>query len=634
MPTDTLPSDVAEASQFPENDFGKYILISLLGRGGMGEVYKAWEKTLSRYVALKLLKEIDKDNMMRFEREARLAAGLSHPNIAAIYELGIHNGKTYIAMQYIEGRTLEKYAGDVELGVRAIHQAAEALAFAHSKGVIHRDINPRNIMVDDQDQAFIMDFGIARRKQQGSTITETGLVVGTPGYMSPEQAQGLNLDERTDVYSLGATLYYLCTHTAPFLGDEAINIVLKVVNEDPPPVRRLNPTVDRHLTTIIEKAMEKDPSRRYGNAKELEEDLRRYRAREPILARRKSFIERAYRRFRQHRLAYAVASIFFVVVASGFSVVLSRGIFESKENKSHFAFGHVEHLERIVSEFELDAEWTPAEITSRKERFNAKFQEIMALQKDFSPAYVKRSHLHWLLGDRDKAFEDLQAAIRSDRDNAQAYLDLGRYKLKEYISAKIRQTARALSSSLFAPIPETGLDKGDTPEMTSKLKEGLKDFNTYQKLARRQSGSSAAGEADLAFAQAVEALVAGRRDLALDKLKQAQGPTFVENDARLLTAVIACEDGRYALIEPALANQKAPTRDYVEVRTYIAISLIFSLMKEFDEDAETALVEDLAHLMLVSPSTRSALQLPGTVQKQLEPYFERAEQRMKELRGR
>jgi serine/threonine protein kinase len=632
--SETLPKEVVEAAQFPENDFGKYILISLLGRGGMGEVYKAWEKTLSRYVALKLLKEIDKDNMMRFEREARLAAGLTHQNIAAIYELGHHNGKTYIAMQYIEGKTLEKFAGDIEIGVRAIHQAAEALSFAHSKGVIHRDINPRNIMVDDQDQAFVMDFGIARRKAQGSTITETGLVVGTPGYMSPEQAQGLNLDERTDVYSLGATLYYVCTHTAPFLGDEAINIVLRVVNEDPQPIRHLNPRVDRHLTTIIEKAMEKDPKRRYANAKELEEDLRRYRANEPILARRRTFLERAFRRFRKHRLAYVMASIFFVLLAAGATMLVSRGFFERKEDKRDQAFELLPQLERIITEFELDSSWDESEIASRKDRFNSMFKEIMTIQKEFSYAYVERAHLHWLLGDRDKAFEDIQAALRSEKDNAQAHVDLGRYKLKEYISAKIRQTARALSASLFAPMADPALPKEDTPEMTAKLKEGLKDFSSFQKLTRRRTGQPAAGEADYAFAQAVEALVEGKRDVALEKLKRAKDSRFVSKDAKLLMAVVACEDGRYDLIEEALSDQKAPTRDYVEVRTYIAISLFFGLRKETHEEAEKALVENLARLMLVSPSTRSALQLPGTVQGELEPYLQRAEKRVQELRGR
>jgi serine/threonine protein kinase len=628
---ETFPDEVSDALKDPRNDFGKYVLVRLLGRGGMGEVYKAWEKPLSRYVALKLLREVDEENLVRFEREARLAAALTHSNIAAIYELGRHEDKVFISMQFIEGQTLEKIAANMNLALRAVHSAAGALAYAHGKGIIHRDINPRNIMVDRDGAAFITDFGIARQKKQGSTVTQTGIVVGTPGYMSPEQAQGLPLDDSTDIYSLGATMYYVCTHSAPFLGDEAINIVLKVVNEEPMAVRRINPDVDRRLATIIEKAMEKDPARRYGSARELEEDLRRFLTNQPILAKRRNFVDRFYRRIQKRRGAWIAAAAAFALLAAGAGIFVTSRYWARKEDKRNLAYQLLPQLERVIAEFELDPQWDDKETAERTARFEAKMDEILRLQPNFSPVFVQQAHLEWLLGRREEAYRSLRRAVSLEKDNAQAFLDLGRFKLKEYISLKIQRTG----ASLLSPISGTTDLAPDTQEMAELLRDGLRDFDTFQKLAARQSGSRSFGAVDLAFAQAVRALVTGDRKATLERLKVAAGSAFVERDARLLTAVVACEAGKYDLIEPALADQSAPTRDYLEVRAYIAICLIFQQIKEATPDADQALVEDLARLMLVtSPKgLENALRLPEPIQMQLQPYFARARERMAQIRS-
>jgi serine/threonine-protein kinase len=214
------PPEVAAAD--PSAKFGKFVRTKRLGSGGMGEVWKAWDAQLSRWVALKFLKGSDEEEISRFEREAQLAARLSHPNIAAIYEVGSDQGRHWIAMQFIAGRTLRGYPRtDLRAIIDLIHDAARAVAVANRAGIIHRDLKPENLMLTEtgrKPHVYVMDFGLARATEGASDLSVSGSIVGTPAYMPPEQARGQKVDGRSDVYALGATLYELLSGKKPFQG--------------------------------------------------------------------------------------------------------------------------------------------------------------------------------------------------------------------------------------------------------------------------------------------------------------------------------------------------------------------------------------------------------------------------------
>src|SRR3954468_15043007 len=263
--------------------FGKFALQQELGRGGFGVVYKAFQADLQRVVALKFLHTDSEESTERFMREARIAANLSHPNITAIYEVGQHESKPYITMQFVDGITTNKADFKVREAVAVIRDASVAVDYAHARGIVHRDIKPHNIMItqgqsgtsiaDASRRTFVMDFGLARSANKGGTLTTEGQVMGTPAFMSPEQAEGRTCDSRSDVYSLGATLYSLCAKRPPFEAPTPLQILMQVTQQEPPPPSQLNPEIDKGLEAIILKAMAKDPASRYPSASRYAQDL-------------------------------------------------------------------------------------------------------------------------------------------------------------------------------------------------------------------------------------------------------------------------------------------------------------------------------------------------------------------------
>src|SRR5215212_10725206 len=253
---------------------GRYRIIRRIGSGGMADVYEAEDTQLGRRIALKLLYSRfaeDAEFVERFRREASSAAGLNHPNVVQVFDRGQWDGTYYIAMELLEGRNLKQIVrehGALEpaLAVDIVLQILKAERFAHRRGVVHRDIKPHNVIVDEEGRAKVTDFGIARAG--ASDMTETGSIMGTAQYLSPEQAQGQPVDERSDLYSIGVVLYELLTGHVPFDGESPVTIALKHVAEEPVPPSQLNPAVAPALDAVVLRALEKDPAERFADADE------------------------------------------------------------------------------------------------------------------------------------------------------------------------------------------------------------------------------------------------------------------------------------------------------------------------------------------------------------------------------
>ena len=249
---------------------GRYRVIRRLGSGGMADVYCAEDQQLGRSVALKLLYRHFAEDVQfveRFRREASSAAGLQHPNIVGIFDRGEWDGTYYIAMEFIEGRTLkdvirERGPAPPEAAVDIVLQILRAARFAHQRGIVHRDIKPHNVLIDDEGRVKVTDFGIARAG--ASDMTETGSIMGTAQYLSPEQAQGKPVDARSDLYSIGIVLYEMLTGRVPFDAESPVAVALKQVSEAPMPPRELNPEIPPALDAVVLRALEKDPARRYA----------------------------------------------------------------------------------------------------------------------------------------------------------------------------------------------------------------------------------------------------------------------------------------------------------------------------------------------------------------------------------
>jgi beta-lactam-binding protein with PASTA domain/tRNA A-37 threonylcarbamoyl transferase component Bud32 len=276
----------------PRTYSGRYELTHLIARGGMAQVYRAMDRQLDRPVALKVLfpeLSVDRTFVERFRREAQAAANLSHPNIVPVFDWGEDDGSYFIVMEYVEGRPLSAVLRDpqrlppVQIAVIGAGVAA-ALAFAHRHGVIHRDVKPGNVLITPDGDVKVTDFGIARAVNTEESLTQTGAVMGTAAYFSPEQAEGKGVDARSDIYSLGVVLYEMAVGRPPFTGDSPVAVASKHVRDAPVLPREANPAVPVALEAIVMMAMAKNPDDRYGSAEELRADLLRFADGRPVEA--------------------------------------------------------------------------------------------------------------------------------------------------------------------------------------------------------------------------------------------------------------------------------------------------------------------------------------------------------------
>lgn len=327
------PQDVVVPSDahFPQiSRIGHYDVLGEIARGGMGVVYRARDTKLNRLVAVKVLlegKHASSETIERFLREAQSTARLRHPAIVPIYDMGVHDGHNYLVMEYIVGQPLSAlvHARDMtpQRAVDLIIQVADAVEHAHREGIVHRDLKPANILVDTEWRAKVTDFGLAKAGKGGSELTKSGTAMGTPYYMPPEQARGdmRLVDARSDVYAMGAVLYECLCGQPPLIGENDIDTIIKVMNEEPiaPSIKKSD--VPKDLDPVCLKALEKDPLRRYQSARELADELRRFKSGEGVLARGSGPISKIMRKAKRHRGLLAAGVVGFAAAVTLFGIL-------------------------------------------------------------------------------------------------------------------------------------------------------------------------------------------------------------------------------------------------------------------------------------------------------------------------
>ncbi len=406
-----------------------------LGSGGMGEVFKAWDKDLERFVALKILRQEDPEMVARLQREARLQAHVDHPGVCKVYEVGEDDGHPFIAMEYVDGPLLSEAAPDLGLEQKLLVmlKVAEAVQAAHAAGLIHRDLKPSNIILgngsDGELRPFVLDFGLAR-EQEVAGLTVTGQVMGTPGYLSPEQAMGevSSLDRRTDIFSLGVILYELVTGALPFSGDSATEILLKLLQQEPRQLRKLAPQVPVDVETVVMKCLEKRPDNRYASARELADDLGRILAGEPVTARPIGRVRRIGRLAARRKALTAVVTLSTVAVATAGLVALHTTLEGRRTVLAAQRYGQeVERIERILTRayfaplHDLRPEMT--EVREHMRRITEEMERRGGLARAIGHAALGRGYLE--LGEPEMARKQLETAVEAGYDEAEVVVALG-----------------------------------------------------------------------------------------------------------------------------------------------------------------------------------------------------------------
>jgi serine/threonine protein kinase/Tfp pilus assembly protein PilF len=454
-------SDVASYSKKKSNrpktfaDFGDYELLEEIGRGGQGVVYRARQKSLNRTVALKVIglgQWATQAHLKRFRREAESAANLDHPCIVPIYDVGEREGSCYFSMKFIDGGQLDEVAKRTPISIRnaaeLIAKLARTVHYAHEHGILHRDIKPGNILLDGKGEPQLTDFGLARLLETKSTVTHTMDVLGTPSYMAPEQAGGHNeqLTSATDVYGLGAVLYQLLTDHPPFAGGTTYETVRLVLETEPRRPRLWNPKIDRELSTICLKCLEKDPKRRYSSALALAEDLEHWLRHEPIRARHSSVFTRGKKWVLRNRTTAA----FIAVVVIAFAGVLWESS-RVQQDRALVRRANLSEKERVRLEAEQKKNPTAYEAYLR------------------GRAFTFAAGTQLVESDPDGAIRSYQEAVKLDPSFAQAWARLSCAQSERYwveaLDARPARLAAAKDAldhaiALAPDLPETHLALG------------------------------------------------------------------------------------------------------------------------------------------------------------------------------
>ena len=409
---DTHGEESAALDQPALGAFGRYLLLEEVARGGMGVVYRARHADFERVFALKVMLSgslADARARARFLREAEAAAALDHPAIVRVHDCGEVDGRAYIAMDYAEGRPLGEAVQDMELMGQVLPllvKIARAVHYAHARGVVHRDLKPDNVRVGPDGEPRILDFGLAKRIGEGPTdLSISGELVGTPAYMPPEQAEGRghDIDTRSDVYALGATLYQVLTGSPPFAGGSVTDVLARVLMEEPAPPSSLRPEVPWELDAIVLKALEKEPDRRYQSAAELAEDLERFMAGQPIRARQATWTYRARKWAERRRSTVALVGGLVTLFLGALTLLLGHQWAASAERAS-----------RVTALLEAGQSALAAHAATEAKDC---FLQAQALAPDDPTAALGRAQAEQLLGDQERQ-RQARGAAEKDREQA------------------------------------------------------------------------------------------------------------------------------------------------------------------------------------------------------------------------
>lgn len=402
---------------------GDYRIIREIGRGGMARVFEAEQISLNRRVALKVLSahlSFSKQAVRKFQREAEAGGRQSHPAIVATFGVGKYRGSHYIAQELVEGgETLAdrldelRRGGDLEKGyfrraAELIARIAGALSYAHTSGVIHRDLKPSNILLSAEGEPKVSDFGLAR-VEGAEALSQSGDFAGTPYYMSPEQARSSRsaIDSRTDVYSLGVTLYETLSLLRPFDGDTSHDVIKKILLNEPRDPRKINPRVPPDLAVICLKAMEKDPGQRYQTMDELAEDLDRYLHGEPILARPSGSVSRLFKRVRRHKFVSLAAGTVLVALAA--VAVLALVVFFQQEKRRDIARNNFRSIQECLG-------WSDTYYHRRAGEWCSNSAP------DAPDSYIMKGVLHFFRGTYEQAIAELDLSIEKCRERDRPHL--------------------------------------------------------------------------------------------------------------------------------------------------------------------------------------------------------------------
>jgi tetratricopeptide (TPR) repeat protein/predicted Ser/Thr protein kinase len=532
----------------------RYRILGELGRGGMGVVYEAYDEKLERKCALKMIGAAagaHDELRRRFAREALAAARLRHPHIASIYDAT----PDYISMQLVAGRPIDSIdAGDRRLLVDLLRDAARALHHAHSQGIVHRDLKPSNLLVEGR-HVFVVDFGLAKEIETDAARSTSGAVLGTPAFMPPEQAQGGAIDARSDVYSLGATLYRCLTGEPPFADADLGSLLRRVVEDEPRP-----PGIERDLDLVVLKCLEKEPGRRYATAEALALDLERWLRSEPVEARRPSFGYRLRKLLQRRKsLLRAAAAAALAAMAATALVLVPIAL---RESAARVAAGEAVELSELAAGVLQDAAVYArlgdlASANQALEAGIAKTREFLS-RHDVARMRHLLSRLLRARSQPDLAFAELEAALERDPS-----LDEARFERGLMLAARptLTESERASAvADLSTPIRErsvlTGVDllfgraerlrlEGRPEEAMETLNEVLAYDPTH--VAARASLAKVAlalGEDDLARQYAISAV----------DLQQGYGPIYLARERRTLPTAILGLDAALVDFAPQLAD--------------------------------------------------------------------------------
>jgi serine/threonine protein kinase len=436
----------------------RYELHERIGEGATAVVYAARDRDLQREVAIKVLREsigMSEIARERFRREAQAAAGLSHPNLVTVYDAGTAEGQAYLVMERVQGRSLgdvlrNDRPGEREL-VKILERAARGVAAAHEKGIVHRDLKPANILMNTAGDPKVGDFGMAHLMDSRLELTETGVAVGTPLYMAPEQVEGRTQDitPRTDVYGLGAILYEMLAGRPPHLGDSILELYSRIARQETASPRSLNPKVPPELEAVALKALEKEPSRRYATAALFADELARYLEGKPVLARRTSPAYRLYRRLKRHR-GVVVAGAATLLLLGGLTVERLRAR-EASQSSLETARTREESLRRLshlwgrtvaVYEWRQQLSRKPADIRKELEGLLQEVSRFISDYRDLPQGYYVRARAAFTLGDFPSAEADLTHALDRHPDFSPGWSLLAQVRMEKYVSRLYAWTPR------------------------------------------------------------------------------------------------------------------------------------------------------------------------------------------------